>query len=160
MYLVAENEHSGDEVRPLVCVTTPVYNGAAHLEEACIRSVRAQTYRPLVHTIVDNGSTDATPELIARYAAEVDYPVIVQRNGVTVRQPENFNCAAAMVPAEAAYFTVLCADDTMAPTALEEMMALAATRETADRASKLRSVAEDGTSLTAKILQFFRRSGN
>jgi CRP-like cAMP-binding protein len=38
--------------------------------------------------------------------------------------------------------------------------ALAATRETADRASKLRSVAEDGTSLTAKILQFFRRSGN
>ncbi len=38
--------------------------------------------------------------------------------------------------------------------------ALAATRETADRASKLRSAAEDGRSLTAKILQFFRRSGN
>jgi CRP-like cAMP-binding protein len=38
--------------------------------------------------------------------------------------------------------------------------ALAATRETADRALKLRSVAEDGKSLTAKILQFFRRSGN
>ncbi|ULA63533.1 MAG: Potassium efflux system KefA protein / Small-conductance mechanosensitive channel [Nitrospira sp.] len=38
--------------------------------------------------------------------------------------------------------------------------ALAATRETADRASKLRSAAEDGRSLTAKILQFFRRSGS
>jgi CRP-like cAMP-binding protein len=38
--------------------------------------------------------------------------------------------------------------------------ALTATRETADRVSKLRSAAEDGTSLTAKILQFFRRSGN
>lgn len=38
--------------------------------------------------------------------------------------------------------------------------ALTATRETADRASKLRSAAEDGKSLTAKILQFFRRSGN
>jgi len=38
--------------------------------------------------------------------------------------------------------------------------ALAATRETADRASKMKSSEEDRTSLTAKILHFFRRSGN
>jgi CRP-like cAMP-binding protein len=37
---------------------------------------------------------------------------------------------------------------------------LAATRETADRAAKLKSGAEDGKSLTARILKFFRLSGN
>ena len=45
-----------------------------------------------------------------------------------MRQPANFNVAAASVPEGAAYFTVLCADDMMAPTAIEEMMALASTR--------------------------------
>ncbi|MDE3042542.1 MAG: mechanosensitive ion channel family protein [Nitrospirota bacterium] len=38
--------------------------------------------------------------------------------------------------------------------------ALATTRETADRAARLRPAAEDGKSLTARILKFFRPSGN
>lgn len=38
--------------------------------------------------------------------------------------------------------------------------ALAATRETADRAARLKAGAEDGKSLTARILKFFRLSGN
>ena len=38
--------------------------------------------------------------------------------------------------------------------------ALAATRETADRVSRLKSGTEDGKSLTARILKFFRLSGN
>ena len=37
---------------------------------------------------------------------------------------------------------------------------LATTRETADRAARLKSGAEDGKSLTARILKFFRLSGN
>jgi small-conductance mechanosensitive channel/CRP-like cAMP-binding protein len=37
---------------------------------------------------------------------------------------------------------------------------LATTRETADRAARLRPAAEDGKSLTARILKFFRPSGN
>ena len=53
--------------RPLVAVITPVYNGAKHVEDA-LSAVQAQTYRPLVHCIVDNASTDATPDIIARYA--------------------------------------------------------------------------------------------
>jgi len=38
--------------------------------------------------------------------------------------------------------------------------ALAATRETADRAARLKAGAEDGKSLTARILKFFRLAGN
>lgn len=120
------NRRDTGAARPLACVVTPVYNGAAHLENAAFPSVRKQSYRPLVHIIQDNASTDATAEQIARYASEVDYPVIVRRNPVTVRQAQNFNAAVEHVPADVAYFTVLCADDMMTPDALEEMMAMAA----------------------------------
>lgn len=112
--------------RPLVAVVTPVYNGADFLEKIALASVAAQTYRPLVHVLLDNASTDATPEIMARYIATSGVPVIHARNDKTISQVENFNAAVKLVPAEAAYFTMLCADDLMKPTAMEDMMALAA----------------------------------
>lgn len=44
-----------------VCV--PTYNGAAYLREA-IESVLAQTFGGFKLVICDDGSTDATPELV------------------------------------------------------------------------------------------------
>lgn len=52
---------------PLVTVITVVYNGAATLEDT-IRSVAGQTFRDREYIIVDGGSTDATHEIIKRYA--------------------------------------------------------------------------------------------
>lgn len=45
----------------------PVHNGAAYLREA-IESILAQTWRDFEFIIVDDGSTDATPAIIAQYA--------------------------------------------------------------------------------------------
>jgi glycosyltransferase involved in cell wall biosynthesis len=42
----------------------PVFNGAAHLDEA-VQSILAQTLDDLELVIVDDGSTDATPDIIA-----------------------------------------------------------------------------------------------
>jgi glycosyltransferase involved in cell wall biosynthesis len=109
--------------RKLVAVVTPVYNGAEFLE-AAIQCVQAQTYRPLVHVILDNSSTDATPEIIARYL-RADVPVITRRNPATLPQIENFNAAVKLVPADAAYFRLLCADDGMTADCIAKMMALA-----------------------------------
>jgi len=55
-------------VGPRVSVLLPVRNGAEHLE-AALASVRAQTLREWELVVVDDGSTDATPELLARAAA-------------------------------------------------------------------------------------------
>jgi hypothetical protein len=57
---------------------TPARNESAFIERT-LESVVAQTLRPVRWVIVDDGSTDATPEIVARYAAQHDWIVLVQR---------------------------------------------------------------------------------
>src|SRR5712692_1331271 len=51
---------------PEVSAIIPVYNQERYLREA-IDSVLAQTYHDFELLVVDDGSTDATPETIASY---------------------------------------------------------------------------------------------
>jgi len=51
-----------------VTVLMPVYNGGRYLAQA-IESILAQTHRDFEFLILDDGSTDETPEILARYAA-------------------------------------------------------------------------------------------
>lgn len=53
---------------PAYVIVTPAYNEARYIT-ATIESVAAQTIRPRKWIIVDDGSTDATGELIRQYAA-------------------------------------------------------------------------------------------
>lgn len=48
----------------LVSIVTPSLNQARYLPEA-LASVRAQTYSPIEHIVVDGDSTDETPDLLA-----------------------------------------------------------------------------------------------
>lgn len=109
--------------RPLVAIVTPVFNGETHLEDA-IRAVQAQSYRPLVHCILDNASSDSTPAIIARYAGG-QVPIITKRNQETISFQHNFNAVLDLMPAETAYFRMLHADDSMPPNAIEDMMNIA-----------------------------------
>jgi len=52
-----------------VTIGLPVYNGADYLETA-LASLAAQTMQDLQFLISDNASTDATPEILARWAAK------------------------------------------------------------------------------------------
>jgi glycosyltransferase involved in cell wall biosynthesis len=53
--------------RPLVSIVIPTYNRAAYLPEA-IESVLSQSYQPIELIVVDDGSTDDTRAVLARYA--------------------------------------------------------------------------------------------
>ncbi len=64
--------------RPFVSVIIPVFNGSRFLAEA-IESARSQDYEPLEIIVVDDGSTDSTAEVAARYGDEIRY--IFQQNG-------------------------------------------------------------------------------
>lgn len=66
---------------PLVSVVLPVHNGARYLDEA-IRSVLAQTYADMELIVVDDGSTDETPHIVARHESAVRY-VRQEHSGVS-----------------------------------------------------------------------------
>jgi glycosyltransferase involved in cell wall biosynthesis len=51
-------------MNPLISVIIPVYNGDRYLAEA-IGSIRKQNYDRLEIIIVDDGSTDATADIVA-----------------------------------------------------------------------------------------------
>lgn len=57
---------------------TPARNEEAVIEQT-LQSVAAQTHRPERWVVVDDGSTDRTAEIVARYAAEHPWIKLVQR---------------------------------------------------------------------------------
>jgi glycosyltransferase involved in cell wall biosynthesis len=66
-----------------VSIIIPVYNGARFLAEA-IESIYRQYYEPIEIIIVDDGSTDETPNLIAHLGQDIHY----------IRQPNQGPAAA------------------------------------------------------------------
>jgi glycosyltransferase involved in cell wall biosynthesis len=53
-------------------VITCVANGAATIEKT-IESVLRQTYRDFEYLVIDAASSDGTPDILARYDAQIDY---------------------------------------------------------------------------------------
>jgi glycosyltransferase involved in cell wall biosynthesis len=58
--------------RPLVSIVVTCHNRVDRLPET-METVFAQSYRPVEIVVVDDGSTDGTPELMARYGDRVRY---------------------------------------------------------------------------------------
>lgn len=101
---------------PVVSVIVAVHNGEAYLEET-IQSVLAQTYSLLECIVVDDGSSDNTPQILARYADGI----------VAMAQPQAGAAAArnrGIGAARGEYLAFLDADDTWHPTKLARQMAV------------------------------------
>ena len=104
---------------PAVSVLLPVRDGAAHLAEA-IASLEAQTLEDFEVLAVDDGSTDATPALLADWAAR-DPRVRAVRQEAAGIVPALERARAA---ARGRYLARMDADDVCAPTRLAEQFAL------------------------------------
>lgn len=109
---------------PFVTVVTPVFNGEDHIVE-CIESVLAQTYRNWNFVIVDNASTDATPEIAQQYAA-LDSRIQHLRFEEFVEATANHNRGFDSISDASEFCKVVQADDWLFPECLERMTAAAA----------------------------------
>ena len=103
---------------PRVTVAIPTFNRAAMLAEA-IESVLAQTYDDFRLLVADNASTDETAEVVGSYEdPRLEY----------VRRAENLgllgNFADALSRVDTDYSLIVCDDDSLRPTFLEETVAV------------------------------------
>jgi glycosyltransferase involved in cell wall biosynthesis len=105
---------------PLISVCTPVYNGEDFLEE-CIKGVLAQRYSNFEYIIVDNASTDRTPEIIERFSSK-DSRIKVFRNPSTVQVIDNFKKCIEHCSNDAQWIKYALADDYLYPNCLDEML--------------------------------------
>ncbi len=101
--------------QPLITIVIPTYKRAEHFERA-IRSVLEQPGNFWELLLGDDGSPDATPDVIARYAS--DPRVHTYRNIVNLGMQENLIKIVRM--ASGRYVFILTDDDYMLPGALEK----------------------------------------
>lgn len=99
---------------PAISIVLPVYNAAESLP-ACIGSVQAQTLADWELICVDDGSTDASPQVLAAYAAQDErMRVITQENrGVSAARNAGIEAVRAhvmmFIDADDAYLPQACA---------------------------------------------------
>ncbi|MFN4126620.1 glycosyltransferase family 2 protein [Pannonibacter indicus] len=102
---------------PGIDVIIPVFNGEAYIE-AAIQSVLQQTLPPDRIIIVDDGSTDATAQVVARLAQADARVVCLPRSNAGVSAARNAGIAASSAP----FIAFLDADDIWLPEKLERQM--------------------------------------
>src|SRR3712207_4505051 len=123
----------------LVSVVIPCYNQAHFLNEA-IESVLAQSYPNFEIVVVDDGSTDDTSKVAARYPSVR----CLRQTNRGLSGARNSGLAAS----EGEYVVFLDADDRLLPEALEAGVGcLKASPECAFASGRYRFIAEDGSFL-------------
>lgn len=101
-----------------VSICIPTYNGARYLE-ACLDSVVDQTYQNIEILVVDDGSTDATLEILGRYAAS-DPRIRLVRNEHNLGLVGNWNRCVELAQGE--WIKFVFQDDWIEPDCLEAML--------------------------------------
>jgi len=130
---------------PLVSVVIPTHNRAAVLGRA-IDSVLAQTFRDLDVIVVDDGSTDATPAVLAEIAdARVRIVSLAKRRGGSAARN------AGIRSSRAEWIAFLDSDDEWLPTYVERQLEKlgSATAGFGAAYSSCHQIASDGSSTIA-----------
>lgn len=100
---------------PLVSVIVPAFNAEHYIEET-LRSIVSQTYEQVEICVVDDGSTDKTATIVARFGSRVRY--FRQANSGGCAAPRNTGIAGC----SGSYLTFIDADDIMPPERIERQV--------------------------------------
>lgn len=105
---------------PAISVIMPVYNAEKWLDRA-VDSLRAQTFGDLQILLVDDGSTDTSPELCDAHAAADKRVQVIHKPNGGQSQARNVGLAAA----KGDYITFMDDDDYLLPYMYERMYGVA-----------------------------------
>ncbi len=105
---------------PLISIVLPTYNGSKYIAQS-IESCLQQTYSNFELIIVDDCSTDSTPDIVRTFAQK-DNRIRFIRNEKNKKLPLSLN--TGFEAASGKYFTWTSDDNYYAPTALAEMVKL------------------------------------
>ena len=140
---------------PRISVLIPTYNYARYLPEA-IESVLEQDWRDLELLISDDGSTDGSREVIARYAAK-DSRIRFQIHPTNLGMVQNWNWCLSEARGE--YIKFLFGDDKLASRqALGKLLELLETNPSATLAASARYVLGEKSEVL-DLWDDFRKSG-
>jgi glycosyltransferase involved in cell wall biosynthesis len=101
---------------PAISVVMPVYNGGKYLKEA-IESILNQTYKDFELILINDGSTDASEEIIESFS---DKRIVYLDNGKNLGLAASFN--AGIDAARGAYIARMDADDISLPERFEKQL--------------------------------------
>ncbi len=139
---------------PAVSVITPAYNAARFLP-AHLHSVQLQTFEDYEHVIVDDGSTDATPDLLRAEAQRDPRVRVITQPNAGAHAARN----ACLASARGRYIAFLDADDLWLPHKLEHQLAFMRRGGFAMSYHQYRTIAEDGELLSSKPIWMPKRVG-
>ncbi len=140
-----------DSSQPLVSIVTPSFNSAPFLRE-CIESVLAQDYPNIEYIVMDGGSTDETPAILAQYRDRITRIHSAPDFG----QAQAVNRGLASTSGEIVAF--LNADDAYLPHAVgEAVSAFTAYPEAVVVYGNAYHIAEDGTTIAPYDTRDFDR---
>ena len=108
---------------PQVSVIVPVYNAEQYLAE-CVDSILAQTLRDVEVILVDDGSTDVSPAMCDRYAAQDGRIICIHQENAGAAAARNRGLKAAA----GKYIAFVDSDDWIDPDMYETMVNTAEAR--------------------------------
>jgi glycosyltransferase involved in cell wall biosynthesis len=110
-----DKSDSNSPCRYIFTVFTPTYN-RAHTLSRVYQSLQGQTFRDFEWLIIDDGSTDTTPELIKSWQKEADYPI-----RYTWQENQGINAAInrGVKEAQGKFFLIIGSDDSFVPETLD-----------------------------------------
>ena len=126
------------ERKPLVTIIIPAYN----MQDYVLRSIRSaaeQTYRELEILVIDDGSGDATAELVQQAAKEDARIRFYHKENGGLSSARN----AALDRMQGSYYVFLDSDDWLEKNAVERLMALQMADEAAMIVSECAYASED-----------------
>ena len=113
-----------EQQSPLVTVVVPVYNSQFTLDR-CLKSICAQTYRNLEILAVDDGSADASRQIIARWAAADSRVRLIAKANGGVSQCRN----TGIRQAQGRFLQFVDSDDRIPPSSTQTLVSQALSRD-------------------------------